>query len=60
MPDERGYIEVERANGETAQLRPVEEAPDYIYDREVRLRVGEVIARAMQAARGAADDKRRQ
>ena len=50
MPDERGYIEVERANGE-AVLRAIEDAPDYIYDREVRMRVGEVIARAIQTAR---------
>ena len=51
MPDEHGYIEVERANGEAARLRLVEEPPDYIYDRDVRMRVGEMIARAMQAAR---------
>ena len=51
MPDERGYIEVERANGPATQLQLAEEAPDYIYDREIRMRVGEVLARAMQAAK---------
>jgi hypothetical protein len=50
MPDERGYIEVERANGEAARLHLAAAAPDYIYDRDVRLRVGEVIARAVRAA----------
>ena len=50
MPDERGYIEVERANGDAAQPGGAEDAPDYRYDRDIRMRVGEVIARAMQAA----------
>ena len=51
MPDERGYIEVERRSGAAANPGAAEDAPDYIHDRDIRLRVGEMIARAVQAKR---------
>jgi hypothetical protein len=53
MPDEQGFIEHDREYAEAAERQAAEGAVQYLYDREIRIRVGEMIGRAMQAAQAA-------
>jgi hypothetical protein len=50
MPDEHGFMECDPEYAEAAERQAAEGAVQYLYDREIRMRVGALIARAMQAA----------
>lgn len=45
-----GYFEWDLEEAETAKRRPAADVVENLYDREVRIRVGELIARAMRSA----------
>lgn len=50
MPQHYDHIEWDEKEADAARRRAAEGAVESLYDREIRIRVGELIARAMQAA----------
>lgn len=53
MPRHYDYIEWDEKAADAARRRADEGAVESLYDREIRTRIGELIARAMQAANSA-------